>query len=136
MRTTLTVLLLLASTALAVPEAYPSKILRVIDGDTLEVETEVWPGFTVKTRVRLAGVNTPEKTATAPCERAAAAKASAFTQAFVAKPKATITLILAGRDKYGRELGYLKVDGQDLGAALIGAGHARPYKGERRGAWC
>ena len=35
-------------------------VLAVIDGDTLAVSVRIWIGQTIETRVRLAGVDTPE----------------------------------------------------------------------------
>lgn len=39
------------------------------------------------------------------------------------------------RDRYGRVLGHLVVDGEDAGCLLIKEGYARPWRG-RREAWC
>ena len=39
------------------------------------------------------------------------------------------------RDRYGRTLALVKVDGVDLGEALMAAGLARPWEGKRR-PWC
>ncbi|MFN7192344.1 MAG: thermonuclease family protein [Rhodospirillales bacterium] len=39
------------------------------------------------------------------------------------------------RDRYGRTLALVRVDGVDLGEQLIQVGLARPWEGKRR-AWC
>ncbi len=39
------------------------------------------------------------------------------------------------RDRYGRTLALVRVDGDDLGEALVAAGLARPWEGKRR-PWC
>ncbi|MER8427854.1 thermonuclease family protein [Mesorhizobium sp. M1403] len=39
------------------------------------------------------------------------------------------------KDRYGRTLATIDVDGQDVGAILIGEGLARPWTGKRR-PWC
>ena len=39
------------------------------------------------------------------------------------------------KDRYGRTLALVKVDGVDLGEALMAAGLARPWEGKRR-PWC
>lgn len=37
-----------------------ARVISVYDGDTITVVAEPWPGHFVETRVRLAGVDTPE----------------------------------------------------------------------------
>ena len=39
---------------------YKAKVVRVIDGDTLDVDIDLGFGIRFKTRIRLAGVNAPE----------------------------------------------------------------------------
>ena len=38
----------------------PARVVRVIDGDTVEVLARPWPGQTIQAIVRLAGVDAPE----------------------------------------------------------------------------
>jgi len=115
---------------------YSASVMRVIDGDTLELQIEIWPRTTVRATVRLAGIDTPEARARAECERQAARAATEFARRWVAERK-PISVLLTGRDKYGRELGRVVSGGEDLAQALIAAGHARAYDGgKRRGAWC
>lgn len=40
---------------------YKAKVERVIDGDTLDVDVDLGFGIRFKTRIRLAGINAPEK---------------------------------------------------------------------------
>ncbi|PAP96113.1 thermonuclease family protein [Mesorhizobium wenxiniae] len=39
------------------------------------------------------------------------------------------------KDRYGRTLATIEVDGRDVGDILIGEGLARPWTGKRR-PWC
>jgi len=117
---------------------YPAQLVRVIDGDTVELDVAIWPGLVQRISLRLDGVNTPEKRGkgVTACEKAAAAKASEFTSRLLAGAR---SLIISGvrRGKYaGRVLGRLSADGRDLGQALIQAGMARPYDGGKRDKWC
>lgn len=123
--------------ALAQSTSYEIRVLRVVDADTLEVEALIWPKLTAQVIVRLAGVNAPESRGPliSECELKAGRTAKEFTQHFVADG-APITLTLTGQDKYGRMLGRVRVGKNDLAAALLAAGHARPYAGERRKPWC
>jgi endonuclease YncB( thermonuclease family) len=86
-------------------------------------------------RIRLPNIDAPETGDRARCaaEREAGAAATAFVRAAVAgKP---VVLRRIGLDRYGRTLAYVRVDGRDLGDAVIAAGLARRWSG-RRHAWC
>jgi len=115
---------------------YKAEVVRVVDGDTIKLNVHIWPGLTQQISLRLAGVNTPEKRASAECERLAAKKAAEFTFWFLESVESvTVTDVKLG--KYaGRVLGKISVGGVDLGQALIETGHARPYEGGHRAAWC
>jgi len=116
---------------------YSAKVLRVIDGDTVQVAVAIWPGLSQVTKLRLAGVNTPEKRGkVSDCEKRAGRAATAFTQAFL---RGARTVMVSGirPGKYaGRMLGSIQVNGRSLEQALLAAGHARPYRGGRRQPWC
>ena len=134
----LLILLLVAATARAGETygPYRAEVVRVIDGDTVELAVHLWPGLVQRVNLRLDGANTPEKRGASACEMAQGKKATEFTQIFL---KDTAVVMVSGihHDKYaGRMLGRLSVDGKDLGAALIAAGLAREYHGEKREPWC
>ena len=114
----------------------PAQVLAVVDGDTLEVRVRIWLGQDIVTRVRLAGIDTPEAKSDCPRERSLAAAATAFVQAQVEVSSVRLRDIAYG--KYaGRVLARVETaQGQDLGAALVRAGLARPYAGGRRASWC
>ena len=132
------ILLLVAATAQAGETygPYRAEVVRVIDGDTVEVAVHLWPGLAQQISLRLDGVNTPEKRGAPLCERIVAERAEAFTKRFLRLGgEVTVTGVRLG--KYaGRVLGRLAVDGKDLGDALLAAGLARPYAGGKRGPWC
>lgn len=65
------------------PGPIQAEVVRVIDGDTLLVRARIWPGQTVETKVRLDGVNTPEKRGKCVQEKELAAEATAFMETFV-----------------------------------------------------
>lgn len=125
----------------AVPMAGPvaAEVVRVIDGDTVEVRARAWVDTEVTTRVRLLGVDTPEKgpRAKCPAEAAMAERASETTRQ--ALPEGAAVLLRDIRpDKYGgRVVAAIEgPDGRDLAAALLEAGLARPYDGGRKAGWC
>lgn len=117
--------------------AYRARFVRVIDGDTLDVDIDRGFGDTLRQRVRLLGVNTPETHDTDPSKRAGALAATNYvrawcTQAFneaqlVADPW-ELRIATAKSDVFGRYLArvwkaadYGRPD-LDLSGVLITAG--------------
>lgn len=122
------------------PGPIPAQVLRVIDGDTLEVRARIWLGQDLTTFLRLAGVDAPEARGACADERALAAQATSFVRRALDsgdKP-AIVTLYEVTHGKYaGRVVARVVVaDGLDLGAALVAARLARPYDGGARVPWC
>jgi len=138
----------LALVALATPVAaqktpvgvtYDAKVVKVADGDTVQVEAP-WVPAPIKPQVsvRIFGVDTPEKgfRAQCPAEDAKGQAASAFTKDLVAKAT-KVQYVLYDWDKYGgRVLGDILLDGKSLRAQLIANGFAREYFGEAKQSWC
>jgi endonuclease YncB( thermonuclease family) len=97
----------------------------VVDGDTVWIAGE---------KVRIAGIDAPE-THEFKCaaEAELGKKAALRLQALLSSGRLTATPI--DRDRYGRLLRNLAVDGRDVGKALIAEGLAREYAGGKR-SWC
>jgi len=117
---------------------YEWKVIRVIDGDTIEVEAPFLPKE-LKLSVRVLGIDTPEKGGRAECKAEAdlAIKASEFTESFfkVLGNKATFSDIKW--DKFGgRVLANVAVQDNSLADELITKGYARAYNGEKKKSWC
>ena len=96
-------------------------VVRVIDGDTIEVQVE---GATAT--VRLMGIDTPEtKHPTRPVEYYGAEAAA------LAGMTVDLTTDRTGdrEDMYGRWLRYVVVRGVDFNAALVREGYARAVRG-------
>lgn len=118
---------------------YDWKIIKVIDGDTVQVEAKFLPiELKQVLSIRVLGVDTPEKAPRAKCavEEEKAKAASAFTKEQV--EKATVKQInIKEWDKYGgRVLGDVVLDGKSLKDLLIQNGHARAYDGGTKQSWC
>jgi micrococcal nuclease len=114
----------------------PAEVLRVVDGDTVEVRATIWLDQQVTTRVRIRDIDAPELGARCPEEaRKARAAASALEQALAGR---RLFLADLGRDKYGGRVVARIVagDGSDIGRIMLAAGHARPYAGRARTGWC
>ena len=115
---------------------YPSEVLRVIDGDTVEMRVSIWLGQEVTTRVRMRGIDAPELRARCEDERIKAEAAK--TRLEVLLKTGALYLTEVGYDKYGTRVVARIVDGRsaDLGATLVREGLARPYAGGKRLGWC
>lgn len=116
------------------------RILRVIDGDTVEIEADYLPPeLGKKLLVRIVGVDTPEKGFRAKCnqEDSLSLKAKLFTEQAVRNAK-TIDLKIKSWDKYGgRILGEIIIDGKSLSDMLIKNRLAISYNGEQKTHdWC
>jgi endonuclease YncB( thermonuclease family) len=119
--------------------AHELKILRVIDGDTVEFEAPfLVDPLPKKLSVRVWGVDTPEKGHRAQCPKEAemGEAASKFTKDLVANAKTT-EIVIYQWDKFGgRVLGDVIIDGNSLTKMLIEKGYAREYYGDAKESWC
>lgn len=116
--------------------SYP--ITKFVDGDTVEVYIDQLPKHLSKYKIRVYGVDTPEKGWRAECDSEAklAIKASKFTEDFISSGH-QVYFDLKKHDKYGgRILGDIIVDGKSLRYSLIDAGLAREYYGDKKKSWC
>ena len=113
------------------------KIDRVVDGDTIDVTIDLGFDLYKKERVRVAGVDTPEKRTKNLEEKALGLDATAWLKA---KLEETIkgdeeltvrTELKGGVGKYGRLLGWLYVGDSDLSLneQMITEGYAHAYDG-------
>ncbi|MDI1244013.1 MAG: thermonuclease family protein [Rhodoferax sp.] len=99
--------------ACAQARVWLGEVTHVSDGDTLWIQA----GRDVAPRkVRLLGLDAPEL-----CQAGGVA-ARAALQALVANKPVQVDVNF--QDTYGRDLARLQVNGRDVGAALVGAGHA------------
>ena len=144
MKKSLLALLLIPTLAFAEakkPEGvvYDLKIIRVIDGDTVEFEAPfLVDPLPKKLSIRVWGVDTPEKSFRAKCEKEAAmgAEATKFTKDLVANAKTTQISIYQWDKFGGRVLGDVIIDGNSLTKMLLDKGYAREYYGDAKQSWC
>ena len=113
------------------------KINRVVDGDTIDVTIDLGFDLYKKERVRVAGVDTPEKRTKNLEEKALGIDATVWLKS---KLEETIkgdeeltvrTELKGGVGKYGRLLGWLYVGDSDisLNEQMITEGYAHAYDG-------
>jgi|TARA_R100000353_G_C6491878_1_gene191933 micrococcal nuclease len=110
------------------PYYYNCTLVRVIDGDTIDVDIDL--GFSVtltKQRVRLAGIDTPESRTRNLAEKALGLKAKERLKELCGTKLQVKSL---GKGKYGRILGVPHtIEGKDICQMLIKEGHAVEYWG-------
>ena len=113
-----------------------AEVVKVRDGDTVEVTAHIWPQQTVAVAVRLRGIDAPEISGKCPAEKEAAQVARARLVALLAG--GTVTLANVSGDKYfGRVLAEMSAAGKDdVGAILLREGLVAPYGGKARRDWC
>ncbi|MGC2854983.1 thermonuclease family protein [Novispirillum sp. DQ9] len=143
-------LILLAALAVAVPcpgggtalaerlqGPIEAEVLRVVDGDTVEVRARIWLGQTVTTLVRVNGIDTPERRSRCDAEKKAAEKVTALV-ADLLPVGGKIRLRDVETGKYaGRVVAGVEMpDGRDLARLLLDRKLARPYDGGSRAGWC
>ena len=106
---------------------YNIKILRVIDGDTVDAMVDL--GFAVhkKIRVRLYGINTPESRTRDLEEKERGLKAKDRLINILKENEDSVVLKSHGIGKYGRCLGTLFIDNIDLNKLLLNEGLAGEY---------
>ena len=114
-----------------------TKINKVVDGDTIDVTIDLGFDLLKKERVRIAGVDTPEKRTRDKEEKALGLDATAWMKeklegAIKGDDELTIrTELKGGVGKYGRLLGWLYVGDDDfsLNEQMITEGYAWEYDG-------
>ena len=114
-----------------------TEIIRVVDGDTIDVTIDLGFDLYKKERVRIAGIDTPEKRTRDLEEKALGIDATNWMKeqledAINGESELTIrTELKGGMGKYGRLLGWLYVGDADisLNEAMILTGYAWAYDG-------
>ncbi len=111
---------------------YKAKILRVVDGDTVDVDIDLGFGLTSnKKRIRLLGIDTPESRTRDLTEKYYGKLASAFLKSHLEKGK-KYKLRTSKPDKYGRILGEFFIKDVNINQLLVEENHAVAYKGQSK----
>lgn len=114
----------LAASALVALSALPShaltltgKVIKVADGDTITIMAN-----NQKERIRMVGIDTPEKKQPVWGQRA-----KDFTQQLVMGKNVRVETDVEERDRYGRVLGYVYVGKTFVNLELVRQGYAMLY---------
>lgn len=100
---------------------YRAKVERVVDGDTVDVVVDLGFDVHVRQRLRLLGINAPEKTG--PTREAGYAARDYLAELLGAGP-VTVSTSTDAREKYGRYLAWIIAGGVRVNQAMVEAGHA------------
>lgn len=105
---------------------YQGMVDRVVDGDTVDILIDLGFHVTIHQRVRVNGINAPEKN-TDPGKAAVAAATALLPSGTVV----TVNTYKDRQEKFGRFLAAIRLpDGRDYATTLIEQGHAVPWDGK------
>ena len=114
---------------------YKAKLLRVVDGDTVDAELDLGFKIFIKERIRLMGIDTPESRTRNLQEKSWGKAASARLSQLLEEADGEFTLVTKKqkKGKFGRILGTLSVSTAngivDANQVLIDEQLAIPYTG-------
>ena len=109
------------------------KVNKIVDGDTIDVDIDLGFDISFSSRVRLAGIDTPESRTTDAKEKALGLEVKEKIKKELAAAKDVVikTEKPDSSEKYGRILGWVFLDGAEvsLNQKLIDEGYAWTYGG-------
>ena len=107
---------------------YKAKLLRVIDGDTIDVMIDLGFNTWAKKRVRLYGIDAPESRTKDLEEKRQGHAATKRLQELLASTNGELIIHSHGIGKYGRCLGTLFIGECNINQQLLLEGHAEEYQ--------
>jgi len=117
-------------------EYYVKKVTKVVDGDTIDVDIDLGFDISFSSRVRLAGIDTPESRTSDKMEKALGLEAKSYLKNAIDNAKSVVikTEKMDSSEKYGRILGWVYLDGSEksINEQMILDGHAWGYMGETK----
>lgn len=115
---------------------YVRKVEGVVDGDTIDVLIDLGFDILFASRVRLAGIDTPESRTKDLKEKALGLESKEYLKKFLKDAKSVVikTEKMDSSEKYGRILGWLYVDGNTVSVNdhMINDGYAWGYLGDTK----
>lgn len=112
------------------------EVTKVVDGDTIDVIIDLGFSIMFASRVRLAGIDTPESRTRDKYEKALGLESKKYLSDRLKSAKNVVikTEKLNSSEKYGRILGwlYLDGDGNSVNHEMIEKGYAWGYLGDAK----
>jgi micrococcal nuclease len=117
-------------------EYYVRKVDNVVDGDTIDVLIDLGFDILFQSRVRLAGIDTPESRTKDLKEKALGLESKEYLKKYLKDAKSVVikTEKMNSSEKYGRILGWVYVNGdtESLNDKMINDGYAWGYMGDTK----
>jgi micrococcal nuclease len=117
-------------------EYFVKEVTKVVDGDTIDVVIDLGFDIMFSSRVRLAGIDTPESRTTDKAEKALGLESKEYLKKNLkdAKPIVIKTEKMNSSEKYGRILGWLYInnDTESINDKMINDGYAWGYLGDTK----
>jgi micrococcal nuclease len=117
-------------------EYYVRKVENVVDGDTIDVLIDLGFDILFASRVRLAGIDTPESRTKDLAEKALGLEAKEYLKKNLKDAKSVVikTEKMDSSEKYGRILGWVYINGNtvSLNDMMINDGYAWGYMGNTK----
>jgi micrococcal nuclease len=117
-------------------EYYVRKVENVVDGDTIDVLIDLGFDILFQSRVRLAGIDTPESRTKDLKEKALGLESKEYLKKHLKDAKSVIikTEKMDSSEKYGRILGWVYINGDtvSLNDMMINDGYAWGYLGDTK----
>jgi micrococcal nuclease len=117
-------------------EYYVRKVENVVDGDTIDVLIDLGFDILFQSRVRLAGIDTPESRTKDLAEKALGLESKEYLKKHLKDAKSVVikTEKMDSSEKYGRILGWVYINGDtvSLNDMMINDGYAWGYLGDTK----
>ena len=121
---------------LIIYQYYVRKVENVVDGDTIDVLIDLGFDILFSSRVRLAGIDTPESRTKDLKEKALGLESKEYLKKALKDAKSVVikTEKMDSSEKYGRILGWVYINGDtvSLNDMMINDGYAWGYMGETK----
>jgi micrococcal nuclease len=117
-------------------EYYVRNVSNVVDGDTIDVVIDLGFDISFSSRVRLAGIDTPESRTTDKAEKVLGLESKEYLKKKLKDAKKVVikTEKMDSSEKYGRILGWLYLDDDTVSVNdhMINDGYAWGYLGDTK----
>jgi micrococcal nuclease len=117
-------------------EYFVEEVKNVVDGDTIDVVIDLGFDILFASRVRLAGIDTPESRTTDKAEKVLGLEAKEYLKKQLKDAKSVVirTEKMNSSEKYGRILGWVYINGESesVNNKMINDGYAWGYLGETK----
>jgi micrococcal nuclease len=117
-------------------EYFVKEVKNVVDGDTIDVVIDLGFDILFASRVRLAGIDTPESRTKDKAEKALGLESKDYLKKHLKDAKSVVikTEKMNSSEKFGRILGWLYVNGdtESVNDKMINDGYAWGYLGDTK----